>query len=105
MHSYRAVIQYHFKKGMEEKGIQFLENELLRNAQKYGIHHIELLQDETNPSFFIGFAEWTSLEEAKKFQSHWAEKEKEMMRFCSSTPTRHFCKVRSQVQEKWKKAA
>jgi hypothetical protein len=90
---------------MEEQGIAFLEKELVRGASRYGIHRVELLQDSLDPSFFIGIAEWDSLEEARSFQARFIEKEKELMKYCSSTPTRHFCKVRGHLIEKWKKAA
>ena len=105
MGNFRAVVQYHFKKGMEEQGIHFLENELLKKASSYGCHHIELLQDSKDHSYFIGIAEWNSLEEAKKFQMHFASKEKELLRFCIKEPTRHFCMLRNQYIEKSRKAA
>jgi hypothetical protein len=105
MGSYRAVVQYHFKKGMEEQGIRYLENELFKKAHSLGCHHIELLQDEKDHSFFIAVAEWNHFDEAKKFQSHFEKIEKELMRFCSKTPTRHFCKVHFEHVEKSKKVA
>jgi len=105
MASFRAVVQYHFKKGMEEQGIKFLENELINKATQYGCHHIELLQDDKDHSFFIGVATWSSFEEAKKFQAHFESKEKELMKFCVKAPTRHFCRLKNQYNEKLKKAA
>jgi len=36
MSKYRAVVHYRFKKGMESKGIQFLENELIKKADTFG---------------------------------------------------------------------
>lgn len=100
MSSFRALIQYHFKKGMEEQGIKFFENELIKKAKQYSCHHIELLSDEKDHSFYMGIAEWKNFDEAKKFQKQWESKEKEMMKFCSKEPTRHFCKMRASYNEK-----
>ncbi len=102
---FRAIVQYHFKKGMADQGLKFLENELIKKAQNLGCHHVELLQDDIDPSYFVGIAVWNSLEEAKKFQHHFSAKEKEILKFCSKEPTRHFCRVRSHFEEKSKKAA
>ena len=44
--NYRAIVHYHFKEGMEEKGIQFLENELVKKGRELGCHYIELWQNE-----------------------------------------------------------
>ncbi len=50
MSGYRAIVHYHFKKGMEEQGIRFLENELLRKAHQLGVHDIEILFNELEPT-------------------------------------------------------
>lgn len=105
MPNYRAIVHYHFKKGMEEKGIKFLENELLKKAQSFGCHGIELMQNEKDPCIIIGIGFWNSLEEAKNFQSHWQDKEQELLQYCSKRPEREFLKVRSTFLEKIKKAA
>lgn len=105
MANYRALVHYHFKKGMEEKGIKFLENELLKKAQEYGCHNIELLQNGHDSSYLIGVGLWHSLEEARKFQAVWDSKEKELIQFCTNRPKREFFKVRSVFTEKSKKAA
>jgi len=105
MTHYRAVVHYNFKKGMEEKGIKFLENELIKNAQKYGCHYIELMQNEKDHSHLIGIATWTSLDDARRFQSLWKEKEKEFLQYCTGSPEREFCKVRSNYMEKSRRAA
>ncbi len=105
MITYKAVVNYHFKKGMEEQGIKFLENELLKKAQEYGCHGIELLQNDKEGNQFIGLALWNSLQEAKHFQEMWGTKEKELLRFCETPPTRAFYKIRAIYSEKAKKAA
>ncbi|NNM43404.1 MAG: hypothetical protein HKM07_03595 [Chlamydiae bacterium] len=105
MSKYRAFVHYHFKKGMEEKGMKFLENELFKKAQTYGCHGLELLQNEVDSCQVLGIGFWNSLEEAKKFQSVWDSKEKELMEFCERKPNREFCKVRTTYAEKAKKAA
>jgi hypothetical protein len=46
MSKYRAVVHYRFKEGMEEKGIHFLENELIKKAEKFGCHGIEIVHSE-----------------------------------------------------------
>lgn len=105
MSTYRAVVHYEFKKGMEEEGIKFLERELVKKAQNYGCHEIELLHSEKNPCHLIGIATWKNIEEAKKFQATWDAKEKEILRYCTDVPKREFFKMRSTYTEKAKKAA
>ena len=104
--NYRVIVHYHFKKGMEEQGIKFLENELFKKGQEFGCHHIELWQNERDKCIVEGVAIWNDLEDAKRFQSRWELKEKEMVnKFCIQTPTREFCKLRTSYSEKMRKAA
>lgn len=105
MATYRALVHYNFKKGMEEQGMKFVENELIKKAQSYGCHNIEFLQSEHDPSYIIGVGFWNNIEEARRFQSHWDSKEKELIRFCKNTPKREFFKIRAAYAEKLKKAA
>lgn len=105
MLNYRAIVQYHFKKGMEEEGMRFLENELVKKAKEYGCHTIELCHNERDPSLLVGIASWESLEDAKRFQSLWSAKEHEIMRFCSAAPHHEFFKVTSSYKERSRKAA
>jgi heme-degrading monooxygenase HmoA len=105
MSTYKAIVHYHLKKGMEEQGIKFLENELIKKAAEYGCHGIELWQNDRDPTNFIGTGLWNSLEEARKFQAMWQAKEKELMRYCSGAPTREFYKIRSTYKEKSKRVA
>lgn len=102
---YRAIVHYHLKKGMEGKALKFLENELLKKAKELGCHDIELLQDDKDPLHFIGTGLWNSLNEAKKFQSIWDQKEKEFNEFCTSKPQREFFKIRNHFKEKLRKIA
>ncbi len=102
---YRAFVHYHFKKGMEEEGLKFLNNELLKHAKDYGCHGIELLYNEREPSEVLGIGLWNSLEEAKSFQSLWDKKEKELVRYCTNVPKREFFKIEASYLEKSKKAA
>jgi hypothetical protein len=105
MHNYRAIVQYHFKKGMEAEGIRFLENELIKKAKEYGCHTIELCHCERDPTLLIGIASWDNLEEAKRFQSTWGAKEREIMRFCSAAPHHEFFRLQSSYKERAPKAA
>ncbi|HSX03547.1 MAG TPA: hypothetical protein VLG76_02335 [Rhabdochlamydiaceae bacterium] len=105
MANYRALVHYNFKKGMEERGIKFLESELLMKATEYGCHNIEILQNEMEPTNVIGVALWHSLEEAKKFQSEWEKKEKQLLQFCKNPPKREFMHVRFSFLEKSKRVA
>ncbi len=102
MSHYQAVVHYHFKKGMEEEGLKFLEKELIKHAREYGCHDIEICQSEREPSELLGLAIWNSVEEARNFQSHWASKEKELLRICANPPTREIFKIRSTYIEKGK---
>lgn len=102
---YQVIVHYHFKKGMEEKGVQFLERELIRHAQEMGCHRIELCQSERDPSELMGIGTWNSLDEARRFQSKWSEKEKELLNLCTGSPKRDVLRMRSTFMEKSRKAA
>lgn len=104
--NYRAIVHYHLKKGMEEKGLRFLENELVKKGPELGCHYLELWQNEKDSSIIEGVAMWNTLDEAKKFQTLWSSKEKEFIHlFCTETPKREFCKLRHSYIEKARKAA
>lgn len=104
--NYRVIVHYHLKKGMEEQGIQFLENELIKKGQEFGCHYLEIWQNEKDPSIVEGVAVWNDLEDARRFQSKWENKEKELVdKFCTDKPTREFCKIRSTYVEKQSKKA
>lgn len=105
MGNYRALVHYSFKKGMEAQGIKYLESELIKKAQDYGCHFIELWQNEKNPNIVVGVATWNSLDDARHFQSKWIEKEKELMKYSSEPPKREFFLLKSTFAEKGKKAA
>lgn len=90
---------------MEEKGLKFLQSELLKKAQEYGCHGIELWQNDKDPSIIAGIGWWNSLEEARKFQSSWEVKEKELLHYCMDVPKREFFKIKSTYNEKAKRAA
>ena len=102
---YRAVVHYHFKNGMEEEGVRFLERELIKKAKEYGCHDIELWQNDRDPAVFTGVALWNDIQDARRFQSLWEKKEKEFLRYCTGTPHREFYRVRATFLEKSKKAA
>jgi heme-degrading monooxygenase HmoA len=101
----RALVHYTFKKGMETQGLKFLENELVKKAQTYGCHSIELWQNERNPNVIIGVAVWNDIEDARRFQKQWEEKENELMKFSSEVPKREFFTCKANFVEKGKKAA
>ena len=104
--NYRVIVHYNFKKGSEEEGISYLENELVHQGKRLGCHYIELWQNEKNPCQVKGVAVWNSPEEAKKFQSLWEKKEKDLIRrLCANIPRREFCKLRSSYVEKMRQAA
>lgn len=100
MSNYRAVIHYKLKKGMEQEAIRFMEKELIQQAENMGCHHIEIVQNEQDPTSLMGIALWNDLEDARNFQSQWEGKEKEFMKFCTSGPRREFCKICCSYQEK-----
>jgi len=102
--NYRAIVHYRFKPGMEEKGVEFLKNEMLKLAEKDGCKDIELLADERHPGHWVGTGIWNSVDEARKFQSHWDAKEKELQKFCIEAPKREIFKIERQLG-KAKKAA
>jgi quinol monooxygenase YgiN len=105
MSKYRAVVHYRFKDGMEEKGIHFLENELLKKADTYGCHSIELLRSEDDHTSLLGIAVWNDIEDARRFQAKWATKEHELLHYCSAAPKREFFKIVGTFTEKQKRAA
>ncbi len=105
MGNYRAMVHYTFKKGMEAQGLKFLENELVKNAQKFGCHYIELWQNDRDPASVVGVAMWNDIEDARRFQKLWESKEREMMKFSSEAPRREFFMIRITYIEKGKKAA
>lgn len=105
MTHYQVIVHYHFKEGKAEEGIKFLETELLKKAQEYGCHDIELCQNERDPTELRGLTTWNSVDEARQFQSHWEAKEKELLRYCTNVPKREVFKIRSSYQEKLRKSA
>jgi hypothetical protein len=105
MGNYRAIVHYTFNKGMEDRGLKFLEDELVKKAQDYGSHFIELWQNERDPRIIVGVAIWNDLEDARRFQGKWEGKEKELTKLCSEAPKREFFKLKSTFAEKGKKAA
>jgi len=102
---YRAIVHYHLKKGKKDQAIQFLEKNLLEKAMELGCHDIEILIDERNPERLIGMGIWNNFNEAKKFQSIWEAKEKELMQFCEKKPMREFYKIIKNTEGKARKAA
>ncbi len=102
MAQYQILVHYHFKKGMEEEGLRFLETELLKHAKEYGCHYLEICQSEKSPSEVLGLAIWNSLDEAKRFQSKWVEKENKLISFCTNPPEREVYNIRSTYMEKEK---
>lgn len=105
MQKYRVIVNYQFKKGMEQQGLKFLENELVKKAQQYGCHNLEIWHSEKEPSHVVGIGYWDSIEDARRFQAIWNEKETQLQRFCTNKPQREFFKVKSVYTEKAKKAA
>jgi len=105
MSKYRAIVNYRFKSGMEDKGIKFLENELLRKADSYGCHNIEILQSESDPTHVLGVALWNDIQDARRFQAKWAAKEHELVKLCEQPPKREFFKIATTFTEHLKKAA
>ena len=105
MSKYRAVVHYRFKEGMEEKGIHFLENELIKKADTFVCHSIEILHSEDDPTYVLGIALWNDIQDARRFQAKWANKEHELVKYCTDSPKREFFKIVSTFTEKQKKAA
>lgn len=105
MTKYQAVVHYRFKEGMEDKGIKFLEEELIKKADSYGCHTIEILQSEEDPTYLLGIALWNDIQDARRFQGKWATKEHRLLEYCTESPKREFFKVVTTFTEKQKKVA
>jgi hypothetical protein len=90
---------------MEEKGLRFLENELVKKADSFGCHGIEILHSEEDPTYVVGLALWNDIQDARRFQAKWAAKEHELVHFCTSSPKREFFKIDTTFTEKQRKAA
>lgn len=105
MHQYRVIVHYHFKEGMKDEGIKFLEDELLKTAKDCKCQDIEVWYNEKEPSHNIGMGLWDDLEEARKFQMKWKAKEKELMKYCSEVHHREIYRVSSGFAKKFGKAA
>jgi len=104
MQKYRALVHYYFNKGMVKEGIRFLERELIKKAEEYGCHDVEIWQSEKDINYVVGMGTWNSLEDARRFQALWESKEQELTRLCINTPKREFFKIQSMYRES-KKAA
>lgn len=105
MHIYRAIVHYYFKKGMEKEGMKYLENELLKAAKAAGAHDIEVWYNEKEPTHVVGMGLWNNLDEARKFQSLWGAKEKELMKYCEKAPHHEIYKVCDEFAKRFGKAA
>ena len=105
MSIYRGIVHYHFRKGLEEKGIKLLEVELFKAAHEFGNHNFDICYDEKEPGHVIGTSWWNSFEEAHRFQKMWQRKEKEILEHCMGEPKREFYKLRKSLFEKTKKVA
>lgn len=105
MSKYRAIVQYRFKEGMEEKGLRFLENELVKKGDSFGCHGIEILHSEDDPTYVVGIALWNDIQDARRFQAKWATKEHEMGHFLATAPHRAFFKIATTFTEKQRKVA
>lgn len=105
MSKYRAIVHYRFKEGMQDKGLHFLENELVKKADTFGCHGIEILHSEDDPTSVIGIALWNDIQDARRFQAKWATKEHALVSYCTSSPKREFYKIVSTFTEKQKRAA
>lgn len=105
MQEYRAIVHYYFKKGMEREGIKFLETEMCKKAKELGCHDIEMMQNELDPTHWVGTGIWKDVATAKKFQAYWNSIESHLMKFSSRKPERSFWKIEQRFMEKLKKAA
>jgi heme-degrading monooxygenase HmoA len=105
MNCYKAIVQYHFKKGEEEKGYKLLEQGLNKLSSEKGCQSIELLRNEKHPSRVIGIAVWDSIEDARDFQTKWQSKEDEISQHCETRPHHEFLKCCTVFGEKKRKAA
>lgn len=105
MHMYRAIVHYHFKKGQEKEGMRFLEDELAKAAKAAGSGELEVWYSERESEHVIGMGIWNSLDDARRFQSTWESKEKELMKFCTEKPHREVYRVCDSFAKKYGKAA
>jgi hypothetical protein len=102
--NYRAIVHYRFKPGMEQKAIEFIKNELFKQAEKDGCKDIEILADERHEGHWVGTGVWNSIDEARNFQSHWNVKEKELQKYCTEAPKREIYRI-ERISGKVRKAA
>lgn len=105
MDNFKAVVHYHFKKGEEEKAFKKLDEGISKWATERGCRGIELLRNERDPCHVIGIAVWDSIEDARRFQEKWQEKESELAKMCRERPHHEFFKCCSWYGEKKRKAA
>lgn len=105
MNNYRSIVHYYFKPGMEDKGLHYLENELGKRGGEYGYHMIYFLQNEREKGHIMAYAEWNSIEEARKFQSRFEKKEMEMHHMWQRPPHHEWYHMRYQMMGKSHRAA
>jgi hypothetical protein len=103
MSAYKAVVHYHFKKGMEKKGEKFIEDELIKAAERCGCHDIEFCKDKKDACHFVGMGTWDSLQEGEKFHKQWIANEKELMKYCTHRPHRDVFEITFGSEKKHKR--
>lgn len=105
MTHYKAVVHYHFKKGKENQGRKFVEDELLKAASHCGCHNIEFCQDEKDSCHFVGMGTWDNMNDWKKFHKVWKVNEARLMELCEHHPHRDVYKIETSTKRKGRKAA
>lgn len=96
----RVIVHFNFKKGMEEKGVTIIEDELFEFLKKSGCQKSELFQDAENPSHYYYTADWNSVNDAKKIQKEWESKTKELHTYCTNHPKREIYITKSSLLAK-----
>ena len=81
--SYRTIIHYHAKEGMEKKLISLNEKQLMNPSKSGVLYQKELWQDQSDPSHLIFSAVFKSEKEAKDFQPNLKEIKSQVMQFCN----------------------
>lgn len=105
MSSYRVIVHYHVKPGMEGKLKSFLENNILKPAQDLGCLDPEYMHDENDPSHFIGTGIWDSMEKCQNFHMKWEGLKEELLQYCAEEPYREIYCIDNRYPNKSKRAA
>lgn len=89
---YRAMAEFHFKRGHESKGLQILKRELIEMSHAAGCIESEIMHGRKK-DHCIGLGLWASEAAAKKFKPEFEEVLKTLEPHLAEKPIRHLYKV------------